>query len=339
MSTNDHVRRRFDDYGRFVDRIPNINSIVLTSPRGVNAGHECVLVLSQNVFLSSRRCPRRHSVRSCQTHLRRGKTKNMEKHRPKIEEICGVHRLRSPRKYLSTVNGNSIRRGHMVEKASPSVTSRLIEAQEQERDRIARELHDDIGQRLALLAVKIEQVRDGLPRESAEIRRCLDQLWHVTTQIATDTQSLSHELHSSKLEHLGLVTAVRSFCKEFGKAQKIEIAFKNHDVPMLLPKEFALCLFRIVQEALQNSAKHSGALQIEVQLWATPDQIHLTVSDSGAGFEPAATTGRGLGLISMDERLQSVNGTLSIKSVPKCGTTIYARIPLHSRSDSTRSAE
>ena len=148
-------------------------------------------------------------------------------------------------------------------------------------------------------------------------------------EVETIIQSLSHELHSSKLEYLGLVTAVRGFCSEFAELQRIEIVFKSHDVPAALPKDASLCLFRVAQEALQNSAKHSEAQQFEVQLWATPDEIHLTASDSGAGFDPAVLRkGRGLGLISMQERLALVKGTFAIDSQAKRGTAIHARVPL-----------
>ena len=225
-----------------------------------------------------------------------------------------------------------------MEEAISGMSRKLIESQEQERVRIGRELHDDIGQRLALLAVEIQQLQQDsvtLP----EVLSRMGELQKQTTEIATDVQSLSHELHTSKLEYLGLAVAMRSFCREFGEVQKIEIDFQSHDLASPPPADISLCLYRVLQEALHNSAKHSGEQHLEVQLWGTSDQIHLTVRDSGVGFDSeAAKESRGLGLISMQERVKLVNGTLSIESQPQRGTTICARVPLSTGSDSMRAA-
>jgi signal transduction histidine kinase len=142
---------------------------------------------------------------------------------------------------------------------------------------------------------------------------------------------LSHQLHSAKLQYLGIALAMRGFCQEFAKQQKVEIDFEAHDLPSPLSPDISLCLFRVLQEALHNSAKHSGVRQSEVRLWGTSDEIHLTVKDSGAGFDrEAAKASPGLGLISMGERLKLVKGTISINSQPKRGTTIHARVPFAS---------
>jgi PAS domain S-box-containing protein len=215
-----------------------------------------------------------------------------------------------------------------AEEALAGVSGKLITAQEHERTRIARELHDDIGQRLALLANELQQFREDSPN-LPEVRKRVEELEKQTCEIASDIQSLSHELHSSKLEYLGMVPAMRSFCNEFSKQQKLEINFKNHDLPSTLPPDMSLCFFRVLQEALHNSAKYSGARHIEVEFWATPNEVRLTVSDSGEGFDlKAAREGLGLGLISMEERLKVLGGDLLIESQPKHGTTIQARVPL-----------
>ena len=172
----------------------------------------------------------------------------------------------------------------LAEAALASVSRRLIEAQEQERSRIARELHDDIGQRLAILAIKLAQLQQS-PPNSSELTSRIGELQKQTSEIAADIQSLSHELHSSRLQYLGIVAAMRGFCREFGEQQKVEIDFKIHDLPVPLSPDISLCFFRVLQEALHNSAKHSGVQYFEVELWGTPDEIHLTVSDSGAGFD------------------------------------------------------
>jgi PAS domain S-box-containing protein len=217
----------------------------------------------------------------------------------------------------------------LAEEALSGVNRKLIEAEERERTRIARELHDDIGQRLALLTVNLGQFDSRhLPVDAG---RRIDELRVQSSEIATDVQSLSHELHSSKLEYLGIATAMRGFCREFSEQQKMEIEFENHDLPNPLSPDISLCLFRVLQEALHNSAKHSGVRHFEVRLWGTSDEIYLTVSDCGAGFDTeAAKEGRGLGLVSMGERVRLLNGTLSIDSQPKRGTTIHARVPLSS---------
>ena len=215
----------------------------------------------------------------------------------------------------------------LSELAVASVNRRLIEAQERERLRISRELHDDIGQRLALLAMELQQHQE----DAFEGRERIAELQKRTVEIAADIQSLSHELHSSKLQLLGIAAAMKSFCQEFETQQKVKIDLRTDDLPTDLPPDIALCFFRVLQESLRNAAKHSGVRHFEVRLWETPGEIHLTVSDSGVGFDSeAAKAGQGLGLISMEERLRLLNGTFSIESRPQLGTTIHARIPFSS---------
>ena len=216
----------------------------------------------------------------------------------------------------------------LAETVLANVSRRMIEAQEQERTRIARELHDDIGQRLALFATNLQQLHPE-PADLPGVRSRVGELKDQISEIATDIQALSHRLHSSKLEYLGLATAMRGFCKEFGEQQKVEIDFETHDLPSALSPDISLCFFRVLQEALHNSVKYSGVRHFDVRSWATPNEVHLTVSDFGSGFDiEAAKAGRGLGLISMDERLKILNGTLSIESQLKRGTTIHAFVPL-----------
>jgi len=218
----------------------------------------------------------------------------------------------------------------LAEAALASVSGKLIEAQEQERSRIARELHDDIGQRLALLAIELAQLQQS-PARSSDLPSRIGQLQKLTSEITADIQSLSHKLHSSRLQYLGIAAAMRGFCNEFGEQQKVEIDFETRDLPTPLSADISLCFFRVLQEALHNAAKHSGARHFEVRLWGTPDEIHLTVRDSGAGFDiREAKTGRGLGLISMEERLKILQGTLSIESQIQYGTAIHASVPYRS---------
>jgi PAS domain S-box-containing protein len=210
-----------------------------------------------------------------------------------------------------------------MEEALLSSSRRLIASQEQESARIGRELHDNINQRLAMLAIGLEQLQD----DPLEIWSHLQELRHETIAISGEVQALSHELHASKLQYLGAVSGMKSWCKEFSKRQKIEVEF-HCDVTSAMPFETGLALFRILQEALHNIAKHSGAKQAAVQLVELGNEVHLRIKDSGSGFDmEAAKRGDGLGLTSMKERLQLVNGQLSIESKPQLGTTILARVP------------
>jgi PAS domain S-box-containing protein len=219
----------------------------------------------------------------------------------------------------------------LAEEALANVSRKLIEAQEQERARIARELHDDIVQRLVMLNIGLEELQQNSHDSLAGPDQRIRELREQTTKIIDDVQSLSHELHSSKLEALGMGAAMRGFCREFGEHEKVEIDFEVHDLPGSLSPTIGLCLFRVLQEALRNATKHSGVRHFEVRSWGTSDQVHLTVSDSGAGFDcKAAKESRGLGLVSMEERLKLVKGNFSIESQPKRGTTIHARVPFSS---------
>ncbi len=217
----------------------------------------------------------------------------------------------------------------LVEEALGSIGRRLIEAQEEERTWIARELHDDVNQRLALLAIELQRAKDGTPASENLLRERIDQTRTRLIEISKDVQALSHRLHSSKLEYLGIVAAANSFCKELVDRHKVTIEFNYSDIPQTLSKEISLGLFRVLQEALQNAVKHSGTQQFKVELRGTGEEIYLTVSDSGIGFDwHGAMSGRGLGLISMRERLQLMRGRLSIESERGSGTTISAWVPL-----------
>jgi signal transduction histidine kinase len=227
----------------------------------------------------------------------------------------------------------------LAQEALSSVNRRLIDAEERERARIARDLHDDIGQRVALLHVRFEQLRTDLPNPTVAVLTTMDESLKQIEELSTDIQGLAHALHSPKLEYLGLAKTMRGFCKEFGHEQKVEIDFKGYDLPSHPPMDVSLSLFRVLQEALHNSAKHSGVRQFEVELFEASNAIHLIVRDFGLGFNPeAAMNGGGLGLISMRERMKLVKGEFSIDSQLKRGTTIHARVLLTSGSSSARAA-
>jgi PAS domain S-box-containing protein len=214
----------------------------------------------------------------------------------------------------------------LAEEAVAGMSGKLIKAQEQERTRIGRELHDDINQRLAMLALELEQ----LQANPSEVQTRLQELRKQTIELSDDVQALSHELHSSKLEYLGVVPGIKSWCKEFGKRQAMEIDFKN-DVSSVVPFDVGICLFRVLQESLHNAANHSDVKRIEVQLREVSNEIHLIVTDLGRGFDvEAAIQGQGLGLTSMQERVRLLNGSVDIESKPMAGTTIHVRVPFGS---------
>ena len=156
----------------------------------------------------------------------------------------------------------------------------------------------------------------------------MDRLTQLTKEIGSDLQSLSHELHSSKLEILGTAAAMKSFCAEFSQQHNLEIEFTSSNVPLPLSREVSIGLYRVLQEALHNALKHSKMRSFAAQLRGKNDSVELMIKDSGIGFEPGtAARGRGLGLISMRERINLLNGTLSIESRPMRGTTIRAIVP------------
>jgi len=210
------------------------------------------------------------------------------------------------------------------------LSGRLIQAQEAERSRIARELHDDISQRVALLTNGIQELEQ--PRShmtAAQQRHQLHALRRQAMEIAADVQFLSHQLHPSKLQYLGLTAAIRSLCLEMSARHKLDVACMVRDIPEKLSEGVSLSLFRIAQESLQNVVKHSHARHATVELVGQSDAIRLRVSDDGIGFDTTVgDISHGLGLVSMRERLNSVGGSLSISSRPKSGTQIEGTVPI-----------
>jgi PAS domain S-box-containing protein len=215
------------------------------------------------------------------------------------------------------------------EQAIQELSGRLINAQEEERSRIARELHDDINQQLAVLAIELQQLAGFLPEDSPAARERIQALWEKTHGLSKDIQHLSHELHSTKLEYLGLVVAIRGLCTEFSEQYGVASDFQFRKVPSTLASDVSLSLFRVAQESLHNVAKHSHAKRVRVELIGGADKVTLRLSDDGIGFEPGASVHQtGLGMISMRERIRLVGGTLSVWSKPSMGTQVEAVISL-----------
>ena len=213
-----------------------------------------------------------------------------------------------------------------AETALMEMTGRLIRAQEEERSRIARELHDDFNQRLALLSIGLQRIAQTLEPESTDTVHVSD-LCRLTQEIASDVHRLSHQLHPAKLQHLGLVPAIKGLCRELSEQYGAQIHFFHRNVPTQIAKESALCLFRVAQEALSNTVKHSGVKQGRLELFGDRGALHLCISDSGIGFDPQSVSAKGsLGLVSMQERVRAAGGRIAVESRPSSGTRISVHL-------------
>ena len=212
------------------------------------------------------------------------------------------------------------------------LAAKLLHAQEEERRRIAREMHDDWTQRLALLGIDIAKLEKhfGAPEIALPLlRKMQEQL----VRLSEDVHAMSRQLHPSILDDLGLVEALRSECVAFSRREGIEIIYNGQEAPTILPKDVALCVYRVAQEALRNLAKHAAVNKAWVTLVADGTELLLRVQDKGIGFDPATVrTEAGLGLSSMEERARLIQAQLSVASAPERGTTVEVRVPL-ARSD------
>ena len=204
---------------------------------------------------------------------------------------------------------------------------RLISSQELERQRIARELHDDFGQRIAALNIEIDLM--AAHAGSDQWRARLRLLSAQAAEIASDLHRMSYELHPSKLQIIGLVIALQSLCSEVSRQRRLEVSFTPDVIPVALTADVSLCLYRIVQEALHNVARHSHAASAQVSVRWQQGQIEAQIVDAGVGFDPTRVQpATGLGLVSMRERVAALEGELTIDAAPGRGTRITVRIPL-----------
>jgi signal transduction histidine kinase len=214
-----------------------------------------------------------------------------------------------------------------AELALEELAGRLIHAQEQERSRIGRELHDHISQLLGVLMIKIDQLR-AHPATPSAIAGALNDVRHCASDITDDVHRLSHRLHSSALDYLGLVPALQKLVAEFSDHHNIPVELTHASLPTPVPADVALCLFRVTEESLNNVARHSHASAARVDVNGAPDGVHLTVKDDGKGFDMTQLQSRtGLGFVSMQERLRVLRGTVRIDSAPSRGTTIDVWVP------------
>ena len=205
----------------------------------------------------------------------------------------------------------------------------LINAEEKERSRVASELHDDFSQRLAILALGLENVDEATPASLEHVHKQLQELAKSTSELGSDLHTLSHRLHSSTLESLGLVPAVDALCREFTCKQGIKVDFSSDEIPRSINPDAALCIFRIVQEGLRNLKKYSGAEEAKVDLRIRGHRLEISVRDEGRGFNLSEVgQNGGLGIRSMEQRARLLGGKFEIHSEPGKGTTLKAWVPL-----------
>ena len=212
-----------------------------------------------------------------------------------------------------------------AEQTLHDVNRRLILAQEEERRRVARELHDHLSQQLALLAIDLQQISAAPPRNLDALREALHAAWGRTAEIASDVHAMSHKLHPSKLEALGLVATMRAHCRDVSR-QGLAVQFFERNIPDRLPSDISLCLFRVLEEAITNAARHSGAHEATVTV-DFDREIVLRVFDRGRGFSASRHASNGLGLVSMRERVEALGGRLTVTSQLDRGTIVEARVP------------
>jgi signal transduction histidine kinase len=211
-----------------------------------------------------------------------------------------------------------------------ALTARLIEAQEAEGKRLARELHDDFGQKLAVLGMEMAALAQRA--SSQELGGRLLELTAQISNFAKDIHHISQRLHPAILEDLGLAAALRNECNAFSDQYGIPAAFDSGAIPRPVPDDISLCLYRVAQECLRNAGKHAKAAHVQIALSGGGDEIAMEIADVGNGFDPANIKGKGrLGLISMEERVRLVNGAFSIRSQPGKGTLVKVRVPLRQR--------
>lgn len=240
----------------------------------------------------------------------------------------GVPRFTSDGSFLGyTGSAVDVTELRLAKTALSALSQKLMQAQEEERARVARELHDDVCQRVTALTMDLEHVMRSLPPDDVTVRYTLAGLSKQSDDLAADLRALSHRLHSSKLELLGLPAATAAFCRDLSEQQRMAIEFTHSGVPEELAPETEVGLYRVMQEAVMNAVKHSGASHVDVALHRNGDGLHLEVTEHDKGFNPDSSLMRdGLGLVSMRERLYLIGGELVVQSRPGEGTTVRAHV-------------
>jgi signal transduction histidine kinase len=206
---------------------------------------------------------------------------------------------------------------------------RVAQVQEHERAHVARELHDNVGQRMALLGVRLAELQQKTQKSDPSVAGQIVALQKLTNDICSDIHALSRRLHPSHVQYLGLTRALSVLCREFGDHHDMDVEFAHDEIADTVPFDVTICLYRVAQEALRNAQTHSGCRQVRVELASPRGAVCLRVSDPGRGFDPAARKpGHGLGFVSIAERLRILSGHWSVQSAPGQGTCIEVTIPL-----------
>lgn len=312
-----------DDEGAFKYVCPNVDAIFEYVPDEVHAMGRIHRLLGENLF-DRLQLSAAGEIRNieCEVNSKSGARRALLIH---VKEVS----IQEGTVLYSCRDVTDRRR---AEDALRSVSGRLINAHEQDRMRLARELHDDVAQRLALLAVELDSLPQLLGQAPDDGWARVRLLSSSAKELASDLHRFVHDLHPARLEQLGLEAAIRGFCQDLSDAHRIAIQVDIRALPRELPQRVSLCLYRVIQEALQNVVKHSGVPSALVQLVASKDDIRLSVVDRGVGFDThAAHEQASLGLVSMRERVRLVHGQLTVQSMKGRGTTIDVRIPMGKR--------
>ena len=208
------------------------------------------------------------------------------------------------------------------------LAGKLLSVQEAERRRLAREMHDDLTQRLAVLAIDIGKMELKFQDSEDPVLETLRSIRERLVNLSGDVHAISRQLHPSIIDDLGLVDAIKSECRTFTRREGIAIDYSTESMPPRIPEDVAICIYRIVQEGLRNVAKHADTTQLQISLTGKDDSIHLTIKDQGVGFDPKEIKKKlGLGHVSMQERVRLIQGDISIESRPGKGTVINVRAP------------
>jgi signal transduction histidine kinase len=233
------------------------------------------------------------------------------------------------RPYRMTGTDTDITENKLAREELLELGGRLVNLQEEERGRIGRELHDDVCHRIALLATELQFAAESSPESGPELTDKAGEIFLRLKELSEDVHDLSHRLHPRSLARLGLTEALGNLCRAIGERRRMELVFEERDMPDSIGDDAALCLFRVAQESLRNVVKHSRAQSAKVELCGGQGEVRLTVTDTGAGFDPDQVREQnGLGVISMRERLRALGGRLSIQSVPGEGTRVEAVVPI-----------
>ena len=211
-----------------------------------------------------------------------------------------------------------------------ALTASLLHSQEDERRRVSRQLHDELSQEMAKLQFDVETLEQQLPSDAIDAKRQLRAIRDGVGTLANNVRRIAHQLHPSSLDHLGLSAALRAFTQEFAGRERLPVRLTARKVPAQIPPEIASSLYRVVQEALRNVAKHAGKTTVTIVLAGLRNHLFLSIRDRGIGFDQRSVERNGgLGLIAMHERVNLVHGNFSLNTRPGRGVVITIRIPLH----------